>query len=71
MKPPPDPHYRHRFPAELISHLADPSIAEPAEMNDGLKKTIQKHLTEGAMVVGMAGGGGDSLDEWLRREFKQ
>jgi putative transposase len=20
MKPPPDPHYRHRFPAELISH---------------------------------------------------
>ena len=20
MKPPPDPHYRHRFPAEIISH---------------------------------------------------
>ena len=20
MKPPPDPHYRHRFPAEVISH---------------------------------------------------
>jgi hypothetical protein len=20
MKPPPDPHYRHRFPAEMISH---------------------------------------------------
>src|SRR6202011_4435380 len=22
MKPPPDPHYRHRFPAEIISHAA-------------------------------------------------
>ena len=21
MKPPPDPHYRHRFPAEIISHV--------------------------------------------------
>ena len=20
MKPPPDPHYRHRFPAEIITH---------------------------------------------------
>jgi hypothetical protein len=34
-----------------------------------LKKIIQKHLDEGDMVVCMAGGGGGSLDEWLRKEF--
>jgi hypothetical protein len=39
------------------------------ERNEALKKTIQAHLNAGDMVVGMAGGGGDSLDEWLRREF--
>ncbi|MEO6513682.1 MAG: hypothetical protein ABIR37_03270, partial [Candidatus Saccharimonadales bacterium] len=57
-------------PQELIGHLDDPSIASPAEMNDELKTTIQKHLDDGDMVVGMAGGGGHSLDEWLRTEFK-
>ncbi|HSW37797.1 MAG TPA: Mur ligase domain-containing protein [Candidatus Saccharimonadales bacterium] len=65
-----DPNQRIIPPEELISHLADPSIAEPAERNDKLKQTIQKHLAAGDMVVGMAGGGGDSLDEWLRKEFK-
>lgn len=56
-------------PAELISHLSDPSIAEPMERDVRLKKAIQKHLDTGDMVVGMAGGGGGSLDEWLRQEF--
>lgn len=56
-------------PAELIAHLADPSIAEPAMLDGALKAKIQKHLNDGAMVVGMAGGGGNSLDEWLRKEF--
>jgi UDP-N-acetylmuramate--alanine ligase len=58
-------------PEELIAHLVDPSIASPAELNDELKATIQKHLDAGDMVVGMAGGGGHSLDEWLRKEFKK
>lgn len=56
-------------PSELIKHLADPSIAEARERDDSLKQTIQKHLGSGDLVVGMAGGGGDSLDEWLRKEF--
>ncbi len=64
-----DPTQRIIPPAELISHLSDPSIAQPAELNDDLKTVIQQHLEKGAMVVGMAGGGGSSLDEWLRQQF--
>jgi UDP-N-acetylmuramate-alanine ligase len=65
-----DPDQRVLEPQELIGHLDDPRIASPAELNDKLKATIQKHLDNGDMVVGMAGGGGHSLDEWLRKEFK-
>lgn len=65
-----DPDQRVIPPAELISHLADPSIAEPMERDAKLKSAIQKHLDAGDMVVGMVGGGGDSLDDWLRQEFK-
>jgi UDP-N-acetylmuramate--alanine ligase len=57
-------------PAELISHLDDPSIATPMKRDADLKRTIQKHLDSGDMVVCMAGGGSDSLDDWLRAEFK-
>jgi hypothetical protein len=64
-----DPYQFVLPPSELISHLDDPSIAEPAELNEALKTAIQKHLDAGDMVVGMAGGGGGSLDEWLRKEF--
>ena len=56
-------------PAELIEHLADPSIASPATMDEQLKGLLETYLGDGAMVVGMAGGGGNSLDEWLRQQF--
>lgn len=56
-------------PVELISHLSDPSIAKPLARDESLKQTIQKYLAQGDMVVAMAGGGGDSLDEWIRKEF--
>jgi UDP-N-acetylmuramate--alanine ligase len=65
-----DPGQRIIPPDELISHLDDPSIAEPADRNDQLKHAIQKHLDAGDMVVGIAGGGGGSLDDWLRQEFQ-
>lgn len=65
-----DPSQRVIPPEELITHLNDPSIAEPMQRDDSLKETIQKHLDAGDMVVCMAGGGGDSLDEWLRAQFK-
>lgn len=65
-----DPNQTVLTPTELITHLADPTIAEARERDDSLKQTIQEHLSNGDMVVGMAGGGGGSLDEWLRQEFK-
>lgn len=65
-----DPKQRVLPPEELITHLSDPSIAQPMERDAALKRVIQKHLDHGDMVVCMAGGGGDSLDEWIRTEFK-
>lgn len=57
-------------PDELISHLDDPSIAQPMERDAKLKAAVKQHLEAGDMVVGMAGGGGGSLDDWLRQEFR-
>lgn len=64
-----DPNQRIIPPSEMIEHLDDPSIAEPMERDEALKAKIKTHLENGDMVVGMAGGGGNSLDEWLRQEF--
>lgn len=64
-----DPNQPILTPGELIAHLADPSMAQAAERNTALKRAIADHLQQGDMVVAMAGGGGGSLDEWLRHEF--
>ena len=64
-----DPNQTVLTPAELIAHLSDPGIAVPMERGAELKHHIQKHLDTGDMVVAMAGGGGDSLDDWVRQEF--
>jgi UDP-N-acetylmuramate--alanine ligase len=64
-----DPEQRIIEPAEMIKHLLDPSIAEPAKRDDNLKKIIEQHIKDGDMVVCMTGGGGNSLDEWIRKEF--
>lgn len=65
-----DPYQRIISPNELIGHLDNPTIATPMERNNTLKEVIQKHLDNGDMVVAMAGGGGDSLDEWIREKFR-
>jgi UDP-N-acetylmuramate-alanine ligase len=58
-------------PAEMIEHLDDETkkIAGPAEMDNELKAKIAKHLAQGDLVVAMTGGGGNSLDYWLRENF--
>lgn len=66
-----DPSQKVLTPAELIQNLSPElqKIAEPAERNERLKEVIANHLQNGDMVVAMAGGGADSLDDWLRQEF--
>lgn len=64
-----DPDQEVITPKELISNLADPSIAKQVARDDHLKSIITKHLASGDMVVCMNGGGGNSLDEWLRQNF--
>jgi N-methylhydantoinase B/oxoprolinase/acetone carboxylase alpha subunit len=44
-------------------------IAHPSYLDSSLKKEIQKHLAQGDLIIAMSGGGGGSLDEWLRKEF--
>jgi UDP-N-acetylmuramate--alanine ligase len=67
-----DPNQTVLTPTELIKHLNPElqKIAKPMELNDQFKADIRSHLNAGDMVVAMTGGGGNSLDEWLRREFK-
>lgn len=65
-----DPDQRVIEPSEMIEHLSDPSVGVAMERDEKLKSAIQQHLDKGDMVVCMAGGGGDSLDDWLRTEFK-
>lgn len=66
-----DPNLPILTPAQLIAHLSDPSLASPARLDNDLHQIIQQHLDAGDMVVAMTGGGGGSLDEWLRVQFGQ
>ncbi len=58
-------------PTELIKSLSPElqEIAKPMEFNDELEQTIKDHVGAGDMVVCLSGGGGASLDEWLRSKF--
>jgi UDP-N-acetylmuramate--alanine ligase len=64
-----DPDQRVIPPAEMIEKLSNPLIATPMERDEQLKLIIKEHLDKGDLVVCMAGGGGDSLDDWLRANF--
>jgi UDP-N-acetylmuramate--alanine ligase len=61
-----DPNLPILSPRELIDCLDDPSIGQPSELNDALWQNINEHVASGAMVICMTGGGGKSLDDWLR-----
>jgi UDP-N-acetylmuramate--alanine ligase len=56
-------------PEKLIENMENKEIAEPAELNSKLKQSIDSHLRSGDLVVCLSGGGGNSLDEWLRASF--
>lgn len=56
-------------PGDLISYLSHKTRAFTAEKNEDLKEIIDSHLKDGALVVCIAGGGGESLDEWVRQAY--
>jgi UDP-N-acetylmuramate--alanine ligase len=64
-----DPNVPIISPTELISCLNNPDLAEVASKNDSLKANIKTHAKNGDLVICMAGGGGNSLDEWARRNL--
>lgn len=64
-----DPDIIPLSPVDLISQMSNKHIAEPAELDNELKQAIQNHLNEGDLVMCLSGGGGGSLDEWVRQEF--
>jgi UDP-N-acetylmuramate-alanine ligase len=64
-----DPLQEILSPEELIKDIDDPSIAIPMKRDTTLQKAIEKHLDAGDLVVAMSGGGGGSLDDWLRHTF--
>lgn len=64
-----DPDQPILSPLELIQELSNKEIAQPAELNNELKNAIDEHIANGDLVVCMSGGGGHSLDEWLRANF--
>jgi UDP-N-acetylmuramate--alanine ligase len=41
-----------------------------SQLDDALKSAIARHLEEGDLVLCLTAGGGHSLDEWLRQQFK-
>lgn len=65
-----DPKQKVLSPSELIKQQDSSKNAEPAKLNAQLKSKIKEHLRSGDLVVCMSGGGGGSLDEWLRKQFK-
>jgi UDP-N-acetylmuramate--alanine ligase len=64
-----DPNERLLSPAELITHLPNPSIAEQAELNDQLLSDIHIEADSGKLILCITAGGGKSLDEWLRTKL--
>lgn len=63
-----DPNQAVLTPAELITHLNSSIQANSvaSELDKTLKKAIKWHLRHKYIVLCLSGGGGNSLDEWLR-----
>ncbi len=64
-----DPNLPVLDPKELIGSLHNPEIAESARLDDSLAQRINAHIAAGDIVICMSGGGGESLDEWLRSRY--
>ena len=66
-----DPKQKIITPQEFVDLIDYPADKQAMELDNKLKNAIQKHLDSGDTVVCISGGGGNSLDEWLRANFSQ
>jgi UDP-N-acetylmuramate--alanine ligase len=64
-----DPSQKVITPEEFVKMAKEPADKKAIELDDELKNAIQKHVDSGDTVVCISGGGGNSLDEWLRTKF--
>lgn len=66
-----DPTLELLTPEKLKAGLSEAaqSKAEATTLSMLLRETIERHLADGDTVLCLSAGGGDSLDEWLRREL--
>jgi UDP-N-acetylmuramate--alanine ligase len=67
-----DPSLSLLSPADLINLLSNKIKPHSyvAALDSTLKEKIQNHVAVGDTVLCLTAGGGGSLDEWLRQEFK-
>ena len=61
------PEYTLLTPQDLISNMANPEIAEPAEMNNELAAKLRQLRNEGYLILCDLTG---ETDEWARQVFK-
>ncbi len=67
-----DPKLPTLSPADIKNLLSDKAQAKAntAALDENLHAKIKQHTAAGDTVLCLSAGGSDSLDEWLRREFK-
>lgn len=60
-------------PEDLKSLMSDESKqhTSASKLDEALHHSITQHLEQGHIVLCLTAGGGGSLDEWLRKEFKK
>lgn len=58
-------------PADLKNLMSSETqtVTHPVALNNTLQQAISKHLKAGDTVLCLTAGGGNSLDEWLRKTF--
>ncbi len=57
-------------PVKLSELMLHPVDRESAQLDDRLLESIKTHAHDGDLVLCLTAGGGNSLDEWLRSNFK-
>lgn len=57
-------------PSDIIALTSCPEKGVATDKNDELKTAIAQEIADGNLVLCLTAGGGGSLDEWLRHQFK-